>query len=591
MKYFNKVLLYVMLTMALLFCACGGAVHGSTSAPKLHHTYTANDFAQHAYFDRTYIAQLGLTFNFTVNSETAIEGEGEGCFALQCTLEIVNQAGTAITHQFEAVAVLTPSGEGEWPLEKLHWVGPVLFYEENTISLMNASGINIYSVETLEEVGPAFKLSPFNGAQFQPLYINTAANGGYLVVYAQGPQFGIAAFNTGGELTRAYPYNAITNNCYTQYIGGRQYPLNFYMYSGTDYDGFGSVAGLYNRNYNSEDLILDLATGIYYGRRTIVFMRTNGRRQIELVAYAPTTPGGTVWYRAQLFDNGNIIGNITAESDIDILPYLYDNDDTSRFTVQWNDSADAIVATHKAGGFELTVDFNTMAITTTFEGAKATPANSYIVKATSNGGAYSLYSTKSIGAGDYLYYNLVLENNETGEVQLLTHLGGMYGGYNSFGFLRNSDIYITTLHSLRIIDPATLQAKPFAMPFGWVEEEGLYRELYTFRRDPETFEFFVLYGEYTPTDLFYSTVPAMAQETAPIYYQLALCNATGEVIKSYPLNVERRTTPFGIKDASFSLQGNELLILLTFKGHTESIGTFNLTTETFTPKPSAIHRR
>ena len=74
----------------------------------------------------------------------------------------------------------------------------------------------------------------------------------------------------------------------------------------------------------------------------------------------------------------------------------------------------------------------------------------------SSNGKYSLYEGAFHGGGDVGYWALFLKNNQTGEIRYFRETGGMYGGFNFYGFLKNGDLYYMSSDSLKIYNPDTL---------------------------------------------------------------------------------------------------------------------------------------
>lgn len=76
---------------------------------------------------------------------------------------------------------------------------------------------------------------------------------------------------------------------------------------------------------------------------------------------------------------------------------------------------------------------------------------------TSFDGKYSLYKGAPYGGGDVVFWPLFVKNNRTEEIHYFRDIGGMYGGYNFYGFLKNGDLYYMDGETMKIYNPETLE--------------------------------------------------------------------------------------------------------------------------------------
>ena len=161
--------------------------------------------------------------------------------------------------------------------------------------------------------------------------------------------------------------------------------------------------------------------------------------------------------------------------------------------------------------------------------------------ATSSTGRYTLYSAGFTGAGDAGYSNVVLYDKNDKSYTYICYGGGMYGGGFEAGFLRNDDIYCTSLGELKIYNPETRQLKLDVeknFPLGFSEEEQMHRELLTFRRDPNDFSFIVVYFEvengYETKEV---TDSLGTREELPATYKIGYLDKDGNLLESYDTGV------------------------------------------------------
>lgn len=196
-------------------------------------------------------------------------------------------------------------------------------------------------------------------------------------------------------------------------------------------------------------------------------------------------------------------------------------------------------------------------------------------------GRYSLYEGAYYGGGDIIYSSVFVKDNSTGEFKYFRECGGMYGGFYYFGFLKNGELYYMDSSTLKIYNPATL-AVNFDLsenfPLGYDESGENLRLLYTFRRDPQSMDFIVIYSE--------SAVDAMDwgmdDEGANFSYRVGILDRDGSLLESYDTGKPVRSTFFGIDSVDLSLKGNILhMYFHGGKGSTDSSGTFNLETHEY----------
>lgn len=206
---------------------------------------------------------------------------------------------------------------------------------------------------------------------------------------------------------------------------------------------------------------------------------------------------------------------------------------------------------------------------------------------TSSDGKYSIYTFGFNGAGDVFGYHLSLRNNETKSHKYLGESGGMYGGYNGIGFLKNSDIYIYSFTELRILDPETLETKfdiNKNFPLYYDKETDSGRYLLTFRRNPNDFTYIVVYFEYeNGIEWYYEGNGVDDNERGDCNYKIGFLDAEGSLIESYDTGAVIRSDPFGICSVDMRYSEKELRIFASDRrGQIVFEGVFNMETKKFT---------
>ncbi len=218
-----------------------------------------------------------------------------------------------------------------------------------------------------------------------------------------------------------------------------------------------------------------------------------------------------------------------------------------------------------------------------------TPSDMENILDTSATGRYTLYYAGFTGAGDAGYSNVVLYDNNDKSYTYICYGGGMYGGGFEAGFLRNEDIYCTSLGELKIYNPETKElvldvGENFGL--GYFEEEKMYRELLTFRRDPNDFSFIVVYFE---VDEGYQGVEVSdalgTREELPATYKIGYLDKDGNLLESYDTGVEvwlgRYFTPL---EVSMRYSEEKLTLIVSDVYGFGFTGVFDRTTHEFTIK-------
>lgn len=207
---------------------------------------------------------------------------------------------------------------------------------------------------------------------------------------------------------------------------------------------------------------------------------------------------------------------------------------------------------------------------------------------TSASGRYTLYYAGFTGAGDAGYSNVVLYDNNDKSYSYICYGGGMYGGGFEAGFLRNEDIYCTSLGELKIYDSQTKQLKLDVgenFELGFFEEEQMHRELLTFRRDPNDFSFIVVYFEvengYETKEV---TDSLGIREELPTTYRIGYLDKDGNLLESYDTGVNVWLGRYNIVLEASMRYSTDTLTLIVGNEDQGFTGTFDTTTHEFKTK-------
>lgn len=197
----------------------------------------------------------------------------------------------------------------------------------------------------------------------------------------------------------------------------------------------------------------------------------------------------------------------------------------------------------------------------------------------SSNGKYSLYEGAFHGGGDVGYWALFLKNNQTGEIRYFRETGGMYGGFNFYGFLKNGDLYYMSSDSLKIYNPDTLEktfdlGKNFDLEY---REGEPWRLLFTFRRDPVNMDFIIVYSDISEDSLDWGNNPSKK-----FTYRVGFLDKEGKLLESYDTGEFIRYGKFHVADVSLKLDGDILHMYYGWDSRvTYASGTFNIKTHEY----------
>ncbi len=122
--------------------------------------------------------------------------------------------------------------------------------------------------------------------------------------------------------------------------------------------------------------------------------------------------------------------------------------------------------------------------------------------ATSADEKYSIVTGSYYGGGDASFQANVLLERATGKMKYIGETGGMYGGDNETGFLKNGDVYFYDYDAFNIFDTDIANTEPIwrltdYIPMGENTGKNIsYRYLMAARRDPEDKSVSIVYFDY-----------------------------------------------------------------------------------------------
>lgn len=202
---------------------------------------------------------------------------------------------------------------------------------------------------------------------------------------------------------------------------------------------------------------------------------------------------------------------------------------------------------------------------------------------------YSICHFGEMGGGDAWYSHLAIKNNETGEYSYLGKTGGMYGGHGGYGFLKNNDVYLYSVTSLKIFDPITGKVKFDIMknfPLGFSADGQRGRGVLTFRRDPNDFSYIVVYYEFEDG---YSWKEAENGkygycEEASFNYRIGFLDSEGNLLESYDTGLPVLSNYFGYHTVEMRYSKEKLMLFFdnSGKGDSHVEGIFDMETKEFT---------
>ena len=308
--------------------------------------------------------------------------------------------------------------------------------------------------------------------------------------------------------------------------------------------------------------ITELGTGKRWDGENEIISGENGSYRLEIENIYPKNGEGESRYLAFLYKNGEIINSMMFREPDFCDPNYAREQGNPVLTVKGN------VATYRFSYFamELTLDFKNQTHKLEYKPTEVNMSED-TDPIRSSDGKYTIYHFGYNGAGDVVGSHVGVRNNETMKHTYFGEIGGMYGGYNGLGFLKNNDIYHYTDTSLKIYDPKTLEVKfdinkNFSL--GYDKESGLGRGISTFRRNPEDFSYIVVYYDY---DKFISWDSVHREnvgfDKGNVNYKIGFLDPEGNLLESYESPVPIASSPFGFENVDMRYSPEKLTVFVT----------------------------
>lgn len=365
-------------------------------------------------------------------------------------------------------------------------------------------------------------------------------------------------------------------------IGGSRHALNFYVPKFFSKAEFFEIDG--NRFFITDSQFFEEKHGNEYllGHKISV---SNGNFELEMIPYTKNPDYFEKTWIALLRENGIIKESLLFYEEESII-INYDSESAPPSLEVFENGKKAV---YKDDYFamELTLDFENRSEKLEYN-ITDEHIDGRLNTITSADGKYSLQSFGSHGGGDIMYSHISVRNNETGKHRYFGEIGGMYGGYNGIGFLKNNDIYRYDMYNLEIVDPKTLEVKfdiNKNFPLWYDEETDSGRHLLTFRRNPEDFSYIVVYFEYENGIGWYDIDgnPTGHDGIANCNYKIGFLDPEGKLVESYDTGYGIRSDPFGINNVEMRYSEDKLTIFaIGGKGGVSFEGTFDMKTKKFT---------
>ena len=277
-----------------------------------------------------------------------------------------------------------------------------------------------------------------------------------------------------------------------------------------------------------------------------------------------------------LTDCSNVLGETTVE--YDDMYFIIDGSERSLETTYENGIA---VLKNEEAGEKLTVDFENG----TYEHEFSLNEKSIDHTEESPDKKYSLITLNNSAFFDNYKHNILLQNNETGEIRYLTTLYGYNKVNGEVGFLKNGDIYEYNRETLKVYSPETLEVifdinDNFKLG---TMENGNNRWLYSFRRDPDDFTYTIVYA-YFNKEGGYDTWEAEGYDCYYTNYRIGFLDKDGNILESYDTYMAVCGDELGYFDVSMRFSDDAITLIAI--GNTEekitTTGVFDMKTKYFT---------
>lgn len=370
--------------------------------------------------------------------------------------------------------------------------------------------------------------------------------------------------------------------------------LNFYDADGKNTEGMVLSEPYFTENYyfsapyiSRRLRIIETPVGRFFSYGGTVFNLENGEEN-RYEMYSSFSEGalsagiyvdqnsGYRNYFAVLFKNDKVVGYVK------LGEISFRTMNTPDYTKYEFEGSDRITIRDSFYSYVLSVDFTKKTFSYEFD---LTDRNLCTELETSADGKYTLWTASETSGGDMWICNIVVKNNETGEIKYIGEGGGMYGGATEAGFFKNGDLYFTDYYCLKVFDPETAKVKfdiSENFPFGDFKDQGFGRYLFTFRRNPEDMSFILVYGE-MPEGYDTWDMEHFKNGEHEFTYKFGFTDAEGNLLESYDTGVGVWCDNFGIQGVSMRYAEDELtLIVKGSKGNDGFSGVFDMGTKKFT---------
>lgn len=438
------------------------------------------------------------------------------------------------------------------------YYGRVLFPDEKTAVFCGNKKAVFFDTETLE----LWDFAPeFPDFEKENLWVNGAGinkKNGDIVLFVTP----MNPFQTEEAITSIIVFNekGITESGFTVLqgtasSGEKKVPFFFRNSSYFEYNGE-SFLRLGYENINLEN-------GTVWSESGDLVTAENGSYRLEM---AYTSPKQDIdlesGYLALLYKNGEAVNSIMFSEPDFCDPNYAATDEKPVLIVK----GDVAIFRFPYFAMELTLDFKNQTHKLEYKPSEVNMSED-TDPIRSADGKYTVYSFGHNGAGDITGYHVAVRNNETKEHSYLGEKGGMYGGYNGLGFLKNNDVYHYTDISLKIYDPETAEIKfdiSKNFPVGYNKETKFGRGISTFRRDPEDFSYILVYYEYDEFISWdYVNRENVGFEKADVNYRIGFLDSDGNLLESYESPVPLVSTAFGFENVDMRYSPEKLTVFVT----------------------------
>lgn len=203
---------------------------------------------------------------------------------------------------------------------------------------------------------------------------------------------------------------------------------------------------------------------------------------------------------------------------------------------------------------------------------------------TSKDGTHSIITEYTGFRGESSEVHII--DNKTGESNLVDTF--IHNLISDVGFFSNGDIYVMDYTGLRVFnyknnmtskEPVFTTSTNFPAG-GVIKDDGTERYIFAIRRDPDNFDYIVVYGEYIEDEDYYVAHPNDFQ--LAYNYKIGLLDKEGNLTKSWDTGVPIMFNVFGFENVVLTKIGeDEILISAHYKNEQRFKGRFNLSTGTY----------